>query len=359
MAKIDTFLKKAVEINASDVHLATGNPPIARQHGRLRRFKFDDLTAETNKSFIFEILSPEQREQFESEHELDFCYEIENLARFRGNLLFQRRGMDAIFRIIPFKVPSIDELGLPMVVKKILEHHQGLVLVAGAAGHGKSTTLAAMVDFVNETRSHHVITVEDPIEFVHPIKKGILNQRQVGRDTKSFSNALRAALREDPDVIMVGELRDPETISLAMTASETGHLVLGTMSTSTAHKTVDRIIDSYPPSEQNQIRTMLADSLKAVIAQRLIPNVRNDGMVVAVEILIATVSMSNLIRDGKTFQIPGMMQTGKAEGMRLMDDSIVELLEQRKITLEQAMENIVSEKRLAKFKDTKNPATAQ
>ena len=241
-------------------------------------------------------------------------------------------------------------MGLPPVVKKVLDHHQGLILITGAAGHGKSTTLAAMLDFINERRAHHVLTVEDPIEFVHPIKKAVVNQRQIGRDTLSYANALRAALREDPDIIMVGELRDPETISLAMTAAETGHLVLGTMSTASAHKTVDRIIDSYPASEQNQIRAMLGDSLKAVITQRLIVNAENNGMVLAAEILIVTMPMSNLIRDSKTFQIPGMMQTGKAVGTRLMDDSIVELLQEGKILLEQAQENIVNKQRLARFK---------
>jgi len=250
---------------------------------------------------------------------------------------------------VPLRIPSLDELGLPPVVKKLLDQHQGLILVTGATGHGKSTTLAAMLDLINENRAYHLITVEDPIEFVHPIKKGVLNQRQIGRDTRSYANALRAALRENPDVIMVGELRDPETISLAMTAAETGHRVLGTMSTSSAHKTVDRIIDSYPPSQQNQIRTMLADSLKAVISQRLIPNVSEDGLVLATEILIGTLPMSNLIRDSKTFQIPSMMQTGKADGMCLMDDSIVKLLEEGKISLDQALENIVNKKRLARF----------
>ena len=230
-----------------------------------------------------------------------------------------------------------------------------MILVTGATGHGKSTTLAAMVDYINENRAHHVLTVEDPIEFVHPIKKAVVNQRQAGRDTMSYANALKAALREDPDVIMIGELRDPETISLAMTAAETGHLVLGTMSTASAHQTVDRIIDSYPANEQNQIRAMLADSLKAVVAQRLITNAKNNGQVLATEILIVTMPMSNLIRDSKTFQIPSMMQTGKAHGMRLMDDSIVELLEEEKISLERAQQNIGSEKRLAKFKSAPKP----
>jgi twitching motility protein PilT len=349
MAKIDAILKKALELRASDIHIATGNPPMFRQYGRLRQFKFQELTPEISNALIFEILTHKQREEFEREHELDFCYEMEGLARFRGNVLLQRRGIDGCFRVIPLNIPSLEELGHSPVVKETLGHHQGLILVTGAAGHGKSTTLASMIDYINDNRPHHVITVEDPIEFVHPIKKAVVNQREIGRDTLSYSNALKGALREDPDIIMIGELRDPETVSLAMTAAETGHLVLGTMSTSTAHKTVDRIIDSYPSNQQNQARTMLADSLTAVIAQRLIPNVQHDAFVLATEILIGTVPMRNLIRDNKTFQIPNMIQTGKAAQMRLMDESIVALLEAGKISLDQAKANITQKKFLSKF----------
>ena len=326
MAKIDTFLKKAFKIKASDLHIATGNPPMYRRYGKLKKFKFQELTPKVCKSLIYEILS--------------------------------RTGMDACIRIIPFDIPSIDELGLPPVVKEILDHHQGLILVTGAAGHGKSTTLAAMVDQINKDRAHHVLTVEDPVEFVHPIKKGVVNQREIGRHTLSNANALKGALREDPDVIMIGELRDRETTSLAMTAAETGHLVLGTMSTSSAHKTVDRIIDSYPAGEQNQVRTMLSDSLKAVITQRLIRNVQKNGRVLATEILIGTVPMSNLIRDYKTFQIPSMIQTGKASQMRLMDESIVELLEAKKISLNSALKNIERKKYLKIFMNSKKTATS-
>lgn len=358
MAKIDTFLKKAFKIKASDLHIATGNPPMYRRYGKLKKFKFQELTLKVCKALIYEILSPEQRKKFEKDYELDFCYEIEGVARFRGNVLYQRTGMDASFRIIPFDIPSIDELGLPPVVKDILDQHQGLILVTGAAGHGKSTTLAAMVDQINKDRAHHVLTVEDPIEFVHPIKKGVVNQREIGRHTLGNANALKGALREDPDVIMIGELRDRETTSLAITAAETGHLVLGTMSTASAHKTVDRIIDSYPAGEQNQVRTMLADSLKAVITQRLIRNVKKNGMVLATEILIGTVPMSNLIRDYKTFQIPSMIQTGKAAQMRLMDESIVELLEAKKISLNRALKNIERKKYLKRFMSEKKTATA-
>ena len=358
MAKIDSFLKKAFKINASDIHIATGHPPMYRQYGRLRKFKFTELSSRSTKKLIYEILTSEQRKTFEKDYELDFCYEIEEVARFRTNVLYQRTGMDASFRIIPLEIPSLDDLGLSPVVKEVLDQHQGLILVTGRAGHGKSTTLAAMVDHINNHRAHHVITVEDPIEFVQPIKKGVVNQREIGRHTLNYANALRGALREDPDVIMIGELRDIETTSLAMTAAETGHLVLGTMSTSSAHKTVDRIIDSYPSGEQNQVRTMLADSLKAVITQRLISNVRKDGMALATEILIGTVPMSNLIRDHKTYQIPSMIQTGKAAKMQLMDESIIKLLEAGEISLNRAKKNIEREKLLNKLVKAKENVSA-
>jgi twitching motility protein PilT len=359
MAKIDAFLKHAVQIKASDFHLATGSPPLFRQWGTLKKAKFQELTPEMCESLIDEILSPEERERFEKDYELDFCYEIQGVARFRSNILRQRKGPDACFRVIPPAIPSLETLGLPPVAKQILGHHQGLILVTGAAGQGKSTTLAAMIDHLNGGSAHHIITIEDPIEFVHPIKKAVVNQRQIHRDTLSFANALRAALRQDPDVIMVGELRDPETTSLAMTAAETGHLVLGTMSTASAHKTVDRIVDSYPPREQNQIRTMLADSLKAVIAQRLIPNAQQTGMALATEVLIGTIPVSNLIRDAKTFQIPSMIQTGKASGMRLMDDSIVELVERGVISAEGAKGHLAQQKRMGRLMNGTGPGPAQ
>jgi twitching motility protein PilT len=355
MAKIDTILKKAVEIKASDIHIATGNPPMYRLNGRLRKFKSSDLASGTCKALIYEILTPEQRNLFTKDYELDFCYEIEGCARFRGNVLNQRAGMDASFRVIPPHIPSLDELGHHPVVKETLENRMGLILVAGEAGHGKSTTVAAMVDHINENQAHHILTVEDPIEFVHPIKKGVVIQREIGRDTLSYVDALKGALREDPDVIVIGEISDRETISLAMTSADSGHLVIGTMSTLNAHKTVERIIDSYPEDEQNQVLTMLADTLSAVIAQRLMPSVKKDGMVLATEILRNTMPMSNLIRDNKTFQIPNMIQTGKAAQMRLMDESIVELLEARKISVDEAQRHITQKKALARFVNEKDP----
>jgi twitching motility protein PilT len=248
-------------------------------------------------------------------------------------------GLSASFRIIPFEIPTFEMLGLPETVKKIMDNHQGLVLVTGATGQGKSSTLAAMVDYVNTSRSHHIITIEDPIEFIHPVKKCAVNQRQLGRDTLSYTNALRGALRQDPDVIMVGELRDLDTISLAISAAETGHLVIGTLATSSAPKTVDRIIDSYPAAEQGQIRAMLGESIKAVITQRLIPRADQTSMALAVEILIGTLPVANLIRDGKVFQIPSMMQMGKAVGMQIMDESIMSLLKAQIISAEEAYRN--------------------
>ena len=265
--------------------------------------------------------------------------------------MLHRNGLSAAFRIIPPSIPTVHDLGLPEVVKQMLDNHMGLILVTGATGHGKSTTLASMVDYLNSNRSHHILTIEDPIEFVHPIKRGVVSQRQLGIDTLSYANALRAALREDPDVIMVGELRDLETISLAITAAETGHLVLGTLSTSNAPKTVDRIIDSFPPGEQNQIRAMLSESLRAVITQRLIPRLDEKGMVLALEILIGTLPVANLIRDGKVFQIPSLMQTKKSIGMQIMDDALFELHKGGKISGEEAYLNASNKERFKPLAD--------
>lgn len=339
MAELDKVFQAAVNANGSDVHVSPGEPFIIRHFGRLRKSKSPPLTDERCRELILGILDIEQQERLMSDLQLDFAYEIQGLGRFRGSAMMHRSGLSASFRIIPPKIPTLEELGLPEVVTKVLDNHQGLILVTGATGHGKSTTLAAMVDYVNSNRAHHILTAEDPIEFVHPIKQGVVNQRQLGRDTLSYANALRGALREDPDVIMIGELRDLETISLAISAAETGHLVLGTLATSSAPKTVDRIIDSFPAGEQGQIRAMLSESLKTVITQRLIPGVDGKKMVLAVEILIGTLPMANLIRDGKVFQIPSMMQMGKSVGMQTMDDSILELLQQGKISVREAYRN--------------------
>ncbi len=345
MSKIDSVLRIGVQAQASDVHVSPGNPFIVRQFGRLRRIKSPELTPEQTSGLIREILSPSQQQALDQNLQLDFSYELDGLARFRGNAIIQRRGLTATFRIIPLRVPPLNELGLPPVVRKFCDFHQGLILVTGATGQGKSTTLASMIDLINSGRPVHILTVEDPVEFVHPLKKGIVNQRQLGLHTRSFANALRAALREDPDVIMVGELRDLDSIRLAVTAAETGHLVLGTLSTSSGPKTVDRIIDSFPPDEQNQIRTMLAEGLRAVITQKLLRTANGDGQVLACEILIGTVPLANLIRTEKTFQIPSVMQTSRSQGMQSMDDAIQQLLQDGKITIETAREDAEQKKR--------------
>jgi twitching motility protein PilT len=352
MAELDSLFKKAVESNASDIHVSPGEPYIIRQLGRLQKTGDAPLSPERCIELILELLDEEQKEKLSQDFQIDFAYQIKDLGRFRGSAMIHRNGLSGVFRLIPPRIPTLEELGLPEIVTKVLDNHMGLILVTGATGHGKSTTLAAMIDSINTHRAHHLLTIEDPIEFIHPLKRGVVNQRQLGVNTLSYANALRAALREDPDVIMIGELRDLETTSLAISAAETGHLVLGTLSTSNAPKTIDRIIDSFPPGEQNQIRAMLSESLKAVITQRLIPGVNGDKMELALEILIGTLPVSNLIREGKTFQIPSMMQTGKRVGMQIMDDSIFTLLQEGKISAEEAASNANNKNR---FKE----ATAQ
>ena len=336
MASIDVLLKAAVDQKASDLHLSVGMPPILRQFGELKKLAYQPLSAEQTAKLVNEILTPVQREKLAADWEIDFAYEIPGLARFRSNAFQQRKGLDACFRVVKTVLPGFAELGIPEIMKKVCENHQGLILVTGAAGSGKSTTLAAMVDLINSHTAHHVLTAEDPIEFVHPIKLGAINQRELNTHTKSYGNALKAALREDPDVIMVGELRDLETISLAISASETGHLVIGSMNTSSAHKTIDKVIDSYPSAQQNQIRAMLGESLKAVFSQRLLPRADGAGMALAYELLLGSPQLGNLIKDGKTFQIPNIMQMGKSQGLRTMDDSLLELLKAGVISLEVA-----------------------
>jgi len=358
MALLDKVFKAAVGVHASDVHVVPGEPFMVRTMGKLVRLKSPPLTAEHTLKAIGELLNAEQREFLNRNQQLDFAYELEGVGRFRGSAMLHNNGISGVFRIIPPQIPTLAQLGLPDVIHSILDNHQGIILVTGATGHGKTTTLAAMVDYINSKRAHHILTVEDPIEFIHPFKKGVVNQRALGTSTLSYGNALKGALRQDPDVIVIGELRDLDTISLAISASETGHLVIGTLSTSNAAKTVDRIIDSYSPGEQNQIRAMLSESLKAVITQRLIPGTDGKKMRLALEILIGNLSIANLIRDHKTYQIHSTMQMGKKMGMRLMDESIVELLDAGKITLKAAMANIENKVLLQRFmpKGTQLPA---
>jgi len=336
MAKLDQFLKLLKDSGASDLHMTVGSAPVIRLHGDVQRVKYKELTQEENQAILYEILNEKQKKEFEEKKDLDFAYEIPGVARFRANFFMQRKGCGAVFRIIPVKILSLEELHLPEVCKRICELPKGLVLVTGPTGSGKSTTLAAMIDYINNTEKVHILTLEDPLEFVHENKSALVNQRQIGDQTESFSAALRAALREDPDVILVGEMRDLETISLAITAAETGHLVFGTLHTSSAPKTIDRIIDAFSKDQQEQIRTMLSESLKAVVAQTLLKKADGKGRVAALEILVVNHAVSNLIREAKTFQIPSIMQTGKREGMMLMDQSIMDLYKQKAITAEEA-----------------------
>jgi twitching motility protein PilT len=343
MALLDRIFEAAVEMRASDVHVVPGEPFMVRRVGQLVRLKSKELTAEQTSHAIAEILTPPQRDTLNRDQQLDFAYEVEGLGRFRGSAMVHNNGMSGIFRIIPAQIPTFKQLGIPAVVYKVLDNHQGIILVTGATGHGKTTTLAAMVDYINERRAQHILSLEDPIEFIHPLKKAVVNQRQLGSSTLSYHNALKGALRQDPDVIVIGELRDLDTISMAISAAETGHLVIGTLSTSNAAKTVERIINSYPPGEQNQIRTMLSESLKMVLTQRLIAGKDRKQMVLAVEILVGNLSVANQIRDNKTYQIPSTMQMGKKQGMQLMDDSVFTLYEAGRISPEAAVINLESQ----------------
>ncbi len=336
MAKIDQLFKILQQQGGSDLHLSPENPPMIRVGGQLRPAVTQILSGDQYKVLIYEIMSEVQRETFESCHDLDFAYEVGALnARFRANIFMGRLGISAVFRIIPAEILTVEQLGLPQTVLEMTEYKKGLVLVTGPTGSGKSTTLAAMVDHINRTRNEHILTVEDPVEFVHKSQKSLVNQREVGRHTKSFASALKAALREDPDIILVGEMRDLETIELAITAAETGHLVFGTLHTSSAAKTVDRVINVFPTSQQEQIRTMLAESLRGVVAQQLLRTV--DGKrCAALEILKVNAASSNLIREGKTFQLPSVIQTGRKDGMQLMDQALQELLNAKRIDIDEA-----------------------
>lgn len=326
MAKIDAFFQLMHDQGASDLHLVSGQQPVIRIRGEMERVKFDVLENDALKAILYEIAPEHKVKIFEETGDVDFAYEIPDLARYRANFFQQKHGVAAVFREIPSTILTCQDLGLPPVISKLAALPRGLVLVTGPTGSGKSTTLAAIIDEANRTRKDHIITIEDPIEFVHKSQGCIVNHREVGVHTKTFTAALRGALREDPDIILVGELRDLETISLAVEAASTGHLVFGTLHTTSAPKTVDRIIEVFPSSEQMQIRSTLADGLRAVVAQVLFKRVDKKGRCAALEILIANSAVRNLIRESKTFQIPSMMQTGKKYGMQLLDDAIMELL---------------------------------
>jgi twitching motility protein PilT len=354
MAKIDAFFNLMFEQKASDLHLASGNPPMLRVNGELHRVDFPALESDSLKAMLYEI-SPEYKiKQFEESGDVDFGYEIPNLSRFRVNFFNQRMGVGAVFRQIPSKVLSFEDFEkfdapLPGVLKKFSMLHKGLVVVTGPTGSGKSTTLAAMVDWANRHRRDHIITVEDPIEFVHESKNCLVNHREVGLHTRSFASALRGALREDPDVILVGEMRDLETIELAITAAATGHLVFGTLHTQSAAKTVDRIIDVFPAEQQNKIRQTLSEALKGVVAQNLFKRIDKKGRVAGLEVLVVNTAVANLIREGKTHQIPGMIQVGKKQGNQPLDDAIMDHLKMKRIAPEDAYDKSLDKKKFKVF----------
>lgn len=336
MAKIDAFFKLMNEEGASDLHLIAGERPMLRITGDIERVKYKVLDNDDLRIMLYEITPEHKIKQFEETGDVDFGYEVASLARYRANYFMQKNGIGAVFREIPSTILTAQDLGLPAVISKLASLPRGLVLVTGPTGSGKSTTLAAIVDEANKTRKDHIITVEDPIEFVHKNERCVVNHREVGIHTNTFSSALRGALREDPDIILVGEMRDLETISLAIEAASTGHLVFSTLHTTSAHKTVDRMIEVFPAEQQQQIRSTLADGLRAVVAQVLFKRIDKKGRCVALEILIATPAVRNLIREAKTYQIPSMVQTGKRYGMQLLDDAIMNLLNKGWISADEA-----------------------
>lgn len=328
---IQELLHTTIANNASDLHLSKGNPPIIRVDGELQRLD-RPVVDNTAMQHVFDtIMTPQQKQLFRDQLEVDFAYALDENARFRVNAYHQARGCGAAFRTIPNKIPTLEDLGLPQIFKDVCEHRNGLILVTGPTGSGKSTTLAAMIDYLNATKSSHILTIEDPIEFTHESKNCLINQREVSRDTMSFHAALRSALREDPDIILVGELRDLETIRLALTAAETGHLVLATLHTNSAAKTVDRIIDVFPGDQQAMIRSMLSESLRAIFAQTLLKR-QDSGRVAAQEILVSTPAVRNLIRDNKVPQLYSTIQTNQSIGMRTIEQHVQELIAQNVVS---------------------------
>ncbi len=352
MAKIDTFFTEMKERGASDLHMVVGFPPLLRLNGELLPLdRHPVLTAESNREILFEILGPTQQAQAEKNRDFDMAYELEGVGRFRCNILYQHRGIGGVFRIIPTKILTIEQLNLPDIVRSIAAFNRGLVLVTGPTGSGKSTTLAAIIDYINDNWAKHIITIEDPLEFVHPNKKCIFTQREIGSHAKSFADALMVASREDPDIILVGEMRDLETISLALTCAELGILVFGTLHTNSASKTIDRIINAFPADQQAQTRSMLSESLKAVIAQQLLRTKDGKGRCAALEILIGSNALASTIREGKINQIPSLIQTNTKQGMQTMDQHLMKLFEEEKITAEAAYEKALDKNLFLKLFD--------
>ena len=326
--QITDLLAFGVKNKASDLHLSAGLPPMIRVHGDIRRINLPEMSSEEVGQMITSVMNDQQRKLYQQNMETDFAFELPNVARFRVNAFTSNRGPAAVFRTVPSTVLTLEDLKAPRIFQKIADHPRGLVLVTGPTGSGKSTTLAAMINYINDTQPSHILTIEDPIEFVHQSKKALVNQRELHQHTHSFANALRSALREDPDVILIGEMRDPETISLALTAAETGHLVFGTLHTTGAAKTVDRIVDVFPAGEKEMVRSMLSESLRAVISQTLLKTRDGNGRVAAHEILISTPAVRNLIREKKIAQINSTLQTGQTHGMQTLDQSLQALVRQ-------------------------------
>ena len=337
MILLDDLLKKATSDLASDLHITVGIPPMIRIYGRLTKVGENCLTSEDTENFAKQLLNKEQYARFKQIGEFDLSFSKPGISRFRVNAFTQRGSVAIVLRTIPMEVPTLDYLKMPLILKELTKKNKGLILVTGPTGSGKSTTLAAMIDEINRSRTEHIITLEDPIEYLHRHKMSIVNQREIGNDTQSYGNALRAALREDPDVILVGEMRDFETISIALTAAETGHLVLSTLHTIGASKTVDRVVDVFPPNQQQQIKVQMAGVIEGIISQQLIENYNGDGRVCAMEIMTATAAIRNLIREGKTHQIDSAVQTGGKFGMKTMDMALVELYKGGNIRFEEMM----------------------
>ncbi len=336
MAVIDQYFTEMEKAGASDLHMVVGFPPMIRLSGELTALDYPALTAESNKDILFEILRDDQKETVQQNLDFDMAYELAGVGRFRCNFFYQHRGIGAVFRIIPTDILTLEQLNLPEILRTIAEYNKGLVLVTGPTGSGKSTTLAAMINYINETVDGHIITIEDPLEFVHQNKRSLVTHREIGSHAKSFSDALRVASRENPDIIMVGEMRDLETISLALTCAELGILVFGTLHTNSAAKTIDRIINAFPSDQQAQVRTMLSDSLRAVIAQQLLKTKDGKGRCAANEILTGSQALSSMIREGKISQISSLIQTGTSAGMQSMDQHLKQLVQEDRITREAA-----------------------
>ncbi|KZE28899.1 pilus retraction ATPase PilT [Crenobacter luteus] len=340
--EISDLLAFTVKNRASDLHLSAGLPPMIRVNGDVRRINLPAMAHHDVHDMVYDIMNDYQRKLFEEQYECDFSFELPGIARFRVNAFVQNRGMGAVFRVIPSKVLTLEELSAPRIFQDIASYPRGLVLVTGPTGSGKSTTLAAMIDYINANHCSHILTIEDPIEFVHESRKCLVNQRELGQQTHSFANALRSALREDPDVILIGELRDLDTIRLALTAAETGHLVFGTLHTSSAAKTIDRIVDVFPAGEKEMVRSMLSESLRAVISQALLKTRDETGRVAAHEILIGTPAVRNLIRENKIAQINSMLQTGQQHGMQTLDQCLSELVRRNIVSVAEARQKASS-----------------